>query len=210
MKIFVNRNYISIILILSIIFSSVLVASPVNAAITRKDVRNVVKWGTIAGVLTGAVIGAASLGFGGLLLGAGTGALISTFISSRLGVKPEDQWKLVFPHGLLPFKYTRQHQHIINGSSIPSASTITNVSSINRFASRIKQKYNATKIKYLNAYRNESARTNRTSSMIRVRYENAYRRYTNALQRGKSSFIVRKAREEYQKAKFEFQKLFNK
>ena len=210
MKTIFNMRIISSLLIFSLLFSSLAFTPKANAAITRENVTSFVKWGTIAGVAAGAVIGAATLGIGGLVIGAGVGALVSTFVSSRLGVKPEDQWRLVFPKGLIPFKYTRQTTSTGNGVSLPSASQIPTIYTLDRMATNIKQKYTATKTKYTNALNNGKVATDRTASEIKQNYEQAYQKYINAVEKGKSSAVVTKTKEVYQKAKAKFQSLFNK
>ena len=77
-------------------------------------------------------------------------------------------------------------------------------------ATRIKQRYNATKSKYTNALRNSKVSTNRSASEIKQRYQNAYRKYINAVQRGKSSKVIRKTKEVYQRAKAKFKALFKR
>lgn len=210
MKTVSNMRFISSLLILSIIFSSLAFTPKANAVITRQKVTKMIKWGTIAGVAAGAVIGAATLGFGGLFLGAGAGALVSSFVASRLGVQPTELWKLIFPHGLLPFKYKRQNQTAGNGSSLPSASQMPTIYTVNRMATHIKMKYTAAKQKYTNTLRNGKVSASRSASEIKQRYEQAYRKYINAVQRGKSSAVVRKTKELYQKAKARFQSLFKR
>lgn len=211
MKTYMNKSIISTLLVFSMIFSSLVFTAPSSAAITKDQVTNVIKWGTIAGVAAGAVIGAATLGLGGLVLGAGVGALVTTFVSSRFGVTPSEQWKLVFPNGIFPFNlYQRTTQTIGNSNSLPSASQVFTVDNMNKTAREVQNTYNSVKAKYNSAKDNVVNSTNTTMNEIKTKYEATYTKYINAVSRGKNSAAVQSAKAAYLKAKAKFEELFNK
>lgn len=142
--------------------------------------------GNYRGVAIGAVIGAATFGVGGLIIGAGIGALTTTLICDHFGVAPADQWKQVFPNFKLPFKYNRQNQNGSLGTSIP----VTTPSAAPIFDSRKITGQGAELV-----------------DKIRENYQKAYKNYTDAVQKSKDSGLIKKALEAYKKAKAEFDKL---
>ena len=179
-----NRAFFSFVLIFSMLMG--LVYTPVEAAITREQMQKVVKWGTIGGVAISAVIGAATFGVGGLIIGAGIGALTTTLICDHFGIAPRDQWKQVFPNFKLPFKYNRQNQSGGLGTSIP----VTNAAA----APALNQ--------------NRSSNVDKSlADKVRENYQKAYREYTDAVQKSKDSGLIKKALDAYKKAKAEFDKL---
>lgn len=173
-----RRSFLSILLIVSILFS--VSGMSAQAAVTRENMQKYIKWGTIAGVAISAVIGAATFGIGGFIIGAGVGALATTLICNRLGVSPQDQWKQVFPNFKLPFKYKRQNQNGGMGVSIPTngPSAAPSLSRDSAFASTVKDQY-----------------------------QKAYQNYTQAVQKSKDSGLIKKTLEIYQKAKAKFDQL---
>lgn len=177
-----KRALVSFVIVFSMLFA--LVSAPVEAAITREQMQKVVKWGTIGGVAISAVIGAATFGIGGLIIGAGIGALTATLICDHFGVAPRDQWKQVFPNFKLPFKYNRQNQSGTLGTSIPVSGAAA--PSLNRTSPSSDASF---------------------ADKVREKYQKAYRDYTDAVQKSKDSGLIKKALDAYKKAKAEFDKL---
>ncbi|GAB4272633.1 MAG: hypothetical protein Kow0029_11440 [Candidatus Rifleibacteriota bacterium] len=173
----INKSFISILLVFAILFS--ISGTKVNAAITREQMQKVIKWGTIGGVALSAVIGAATFGIGGFIVGAGLGALVTTVVCDHFGVAPADQWKQVFPNFKLPFKYNRQNQSGL-GISIPVNSPAASMA---------------------------PAADKTFADSVREKYQKAYRNYTEALKTSKDSGLIKKALDAYKKAKAEFDKL---
>ncbi len=174
-----NRSFFSILLIVSMLFS--ISGIPAQAAVTSADMQKYIKWGTIGGVAISAVIGAATFGIGGFLIGGAIGAVTTSLICDHFGVTPQQQWKTVFPNFKMPFKYDRQRQSGSNGSNIPAASGLS------------VPQANSQDISF--------------AEKIRETYQKAYKNYTEAVQNSKDSGLIKKAREAYQKAKAELDKL---
>lgn len=177
-----KRAFLSFAIVFSMLFA--LISAPVDAAITREQMQKVIKWGTIGGVAISAVIGAATFGVGGLIIGAGIGALTSTLICNYFGVAPRDQWKQVFPNFKLPFKYNRQNQNGSLGTSIPVTGSAA-APSLNQTQTQDKP----------------------LVDKVRENYQKAYQNYTDAVQKSKDSGLIKKALDAYKKAKAEFDKL---
>lgn len=175
-----KRSLISIFLIFALLFSSL----PLSAELTKEDMKKVVKWGTIGGVAISAAIGAATLGIGGLIVGAGIGALVATVVCDHFGIAPADQWRQVFPNFKLPFKYNRQRNSGNVGVQIPAGS-IAGAPSMNSAPAQEKPMVDK----------------------IRENYQKAYQNYTEAVQKSKDSGLIKKALDAYKKAKAEFDKL---
>jgi hypothetical protein len=174
----VKKSWLSFILIITLVFTTV--APELEAAVTREQMKKVIKWGTIGGVAISAVIGAATFGIGGMLAGAAVGALVTTLVCNRFGVAPQDQWKQVFPNFKLPFKYNRQNQSGQMGVSIPTNGPAA--------APALSQKKT-------------------TTEQIKESYYKAYNNYNQAVQKSKDSGAIKKALDAYKKAKAAFDKL---
>lgn len=173
-----NRSFLSILLIVSMLISISGISA--QAAVTSADMQKYIKWGTIGGIAISAAIGAATFGIGGLLIGGAIGAITTSVICDRFGVTPQEQWKLVFPNFKNPFKYNRQQQNSSLGTSIP-----VNGPSAAQAASQDKS----------------------FAVTIKETYQKAYKNYTEAVQNSKDSGLIKKAKDAYQKAKSEFDKL---
>jgi hypothetical protein len=144
-----------------------------------------VKWFAIGGTVLGGVLGAATMGVGGLIVGAAVGATAATYLCHRyVGVDAKELWKSMFPKFKLPFKYNRQNQAISSGNSLPSASGIVT----NKVAPAMTRTKQAVK------------------QSLHKAYQKAYIAYTQAVQQGKPKAILIKLSEKLQRAK---QKLMN-
>lgn len=172
-----RKSFISVLLIVSILFSVSASSAPLN--VSKEDAEKIAKWATIGGVAVSALIGAATFGIGGFIIGGAIGALTTSLVCDFYGIRPQRQWELVFPNLKMPFKYNRQTQGGL-GVNIPAngPSASQTVGKDASFAEK-----------------------------VRDTYQKAYQNYNDALQKSKDSGLIKKAHEAYQKAKSEFDKL---